>query len=98
MKTLQSLQPHDQLVLLHHSFERLRHCGVFANLADENSLIIFYIPNSSTFPSFNLFEGLFHSIEDYKTICFNPFRTAKGESCTTHMEGCIHSSLDKFSF
>ena len=42
MKTLQSLlHPHDQLVLLHHSFERFRHCGVFANLADENSLIFF---------------------------------------------------------
>ena len=61
-----------------HSFEKFRHCGVFANLTDENSLIIFYIPNSSTFPSFNLFEGLFHWIEDYKTIFFNPFSDGEG--------------------
>ena len=33
--------PHDQRVLLHHSFERFSHCGAFANPADENFPIIF---------------------------------------------------------
>ena len=40
----------------------------------------FCILNSSAFASLNLFEGLFHWIQDCKIICLNPFRTAKG-SC-----------------
>ena len=54
-----------------------RHCGVFANLADENSPIIVAFFTLVLFHQFELFCLRAYFIEskttkDDKTICFNP--------------------------
>ena len=58
------------------------HCGVFANLADENSPIIFAFLTLVLFHQFELFclRAYFtesKTTKDDKTICFNPFRGKK---------------------
>ena len=60
-----------------------RRCGLFANLADENSPIIFAFLILVLFYHFELFclRAYFtksKTTKDDKTICFNPFQTAKG--------------------